>query len=383
MNTTKMLSNTLFSAAMILIFSVSLSCNKKSGPEVADVLMIIYTSKSSTVIRNNKELHVSPGFLLKALDIIKTGNGTMDLQDRNGSIIRLRNFSSLTVESLLKSPYKKTNLQLNEGAMLAKIKKLSSDDEYTVTTPTAIAGVRGTTFSVEIQEEGEPKVRVYDGKVSIKPNIEALENKSSEEIEKNEDLKELKELQENHEVVLESEMEASMEADLHRIVQKINKNTTEQSADSNEKSGEILKDDIQALADTAPVKTKEAPVTQKENNELATLAGADTNLVLQKMDANSANTADDAGAADSEKILASYNQNLGESIKSIETNSNLKSDEDIKNFYNIVEEVVKKDGSKQMGAIVTQIGDQVIFHSSSGVSQIQTDEIDYVDYYTK
>jgi hypothetical protein len=174
-----------------------------------------------------------------------------------------------------------------------------------------------------------------------------------------------------------------MNEDTNRLVQKINTEITKESLAKNEKYDKNIKNEIKQLSEKAPFEKKEAPVNSKENSELVTLAGVDTKLVQEQMDKPADKSIDIFDEASSKKILESYNKNLNESIKTIESDTGLKSDEDIKKFYSLVEEVVKKDGSKQTGAIVTQIGDSVIFHSSKGVNQIQTSEIDYVDYHLK
>lgn len=371
--------SSILSVAIAFLFAGTPACSKKTGPEVADALMVIYTSRASTVTRENKTIPLSPGFLLKNGDTIKTGNGTVDIQSRSGSIIRIRSYSNMTVDSLLKSPTNKTKLTLNEGAMLAKIKKLSSDDEYTVHTPTAIAGVRGTTFSVELQDSGEPTVRVYEGSVSVKPNIMALEEKTPENIKSNPELQELKKLQDNQEVILESETEASMNKDVNNIIKKINTDMSKESFSKEGKDDNAKNSDVLKLSEKTSFEKIKAPVTPKESSELATLAAVDDELVLNMMD----KTVEESDTKNSQIILENYNKNMDESIKAIESSTNLKSDEDIKNFYTIVEEVVRKNGNKKIGAVVTQIGDKVIFHSQDGVSQIQIEEIDHIDYHTK
>ncbi|MDH5654268.1 MAG: FecR domain-containing protein [Spirochaetia bacterium] len=350
----------------ITLTITSAVCSEKSRAEESDVFMIIYSSKTSTVIRDGKKMKAFPGFILKKNDTIQTKNGTVDIQNRSGSIIRIRDSSSLTINTLLKAPANKAEVTLNEGAMLAKIKKISSDDEYTVHTPTAIAGVRGTTFSVELLDEDAPRVRVYEGTVSVKPNLEILNDKSEEEIRKDKNLSDLKEIQDQQEVILESETETSVTKEQNALIQKVNHDPNP--------------DKIKKLKQMEKITSSESPVNSKEKSELATLSGVEQEMLSETIDTHQNKL---VSAETSEQIKTNYNKNLSESMQNMAEETNLQTEEAIKDHYKLYEELVKKTGEKKTGAIVTQVGDDVIFHSADGVAQISTEEIDYVDYFSK
>jgi hypothetical protein len=55
-----------------------------------------------------------------------------------------------------------TELNLQQGSIFASVKKLSPAAQYIVKTPTGIAGVRGTQFSITLNKDGTIKsIRVY------------------------------------------------------------------------------------------------------------------------------------------------------------------------------------------------------------------------------
>lgn len=70
-----------------------------------------------------------------------------------------------------------TLLDVLGGSVLMKITKLGDDDEFNVKTVSAVAGVRGTEFSVEVGKDNNVEVKVLKGKVAAK----ASDNPDAEE----------------------------------------------------------------------------------------------------------------------------------------------------------------------------------------------------------
>ena len=84
---------------------------------------------------------------------------------------------------LTKDGAEKTSLDLGEGRLLCKPKKLMKDDSFTVKTPTAIAAVRGTEFTVETDAAKTTRIKVYDGKVKVVKRVKPLEDKIDQVME--------------------------------------------------------------------------------------------------------------------------------------------------------------------------------------------------------
>lgn len=115
--------------------------------------------------RENPRGNASPGRIIQDSQTIVTGSGsTAVLVYEDGTEITLKPDSKLTVGAQEES---KGFLSLLSGSLLAKVKKLSSSDQFSVVTPTAIAGVRGTTFAVTVGDTGETHVGVEEGRVEV------------------------------------------------------------------------------------------------------------------------------------------------------------------------------------------------------------------------
>lgn len=111
------------------------------------------------------------GQLIAKNDLIKTENGTVTLQLKNGSAIRLRQFTVVTFSNL-------EEVSLPHGQILVSVKKLDNQSDFRINTPTAVAGVRGTMFTVTSVDNGT-EVSVLEGAVEVnqkvtRPNEKAL-----------------------------------------------------------------------------------------------------------------------------------------------------------------------------------------------------------------
>jgi len=110
--------------------------------------------------------HVLAGYM------VRTGaNGGVTLNWVDGSRVRLAPDTTIRVRkaSLNTSTKERTSLfDLDAGRIWVRVvSALSGKTKFEVRTPTATAGVRGTVFSVAVEETGETSVAVYEGEVQV------------------------------------------------------------------------------------------------------------------------------------------------------------------------------------------------------------------------
>lgn len=99
------------------------------------------------------------GMTLKQNDILRTSTNSWTRLNLNGkaetATIEVKENSQLLFRELIVDSAKhtqKTLLDLGLGKILIKAKKLhSKESRFEIKTPTSIVGVRGTTFSVEVE----------------------------------------------------------------------------------------------------------------------------------------------------------------------------------------------------------------------------------------
>ncbi|MEE8540145.1 MAG: FecR domain-containing protein [Desulfobacterales bacterium] len=89
----------------------------------------------------------------------------------DSDIIRLSQNSELTINYLQNNPVKKIKkkgLFLKIGRMWNKAKSLlHSKSEYTVKTPNAISGIKGTSYNIDVSDEETTRIKTYSGSVKV------------------------------------------------------------------------------------------------------------------------------------------------------------------------------------------------------------------------
>lgn len=110
------------------------------------------------------------GEVLGTGDKIETKKCTMEITLTNGNVIDLKPHSRLILTNLTLNY--KTNeyenlMTCDYGQLGAKVGKMQGKSKFQVRTPTAICGVRGTTFYIMVSPTGETRVFVADGTVDM------------------------------------------------------------------------------------------------------------------------------------------------------------------------------------------------------------------------
>lgn len=376
--------------AAILMLSLIGQCGKKgegTDQEGAAVL-VIFASSGATLQRGPEKRELRSGAILKENDTVMTKNGSVDMQSRNGSVLRVRKFSTVRIASLIEG---KSRFALENGSVLARVKRQSAHDEFRISTPTSIASVRGTTFSVEVTEGKNPQVRVYAGKVAMRPRVPALEKYSAEEVKKDPVLLRLSNTLKKKEVILEEHTVGALESKTENKVVEIQKQLqpvaktpkpgegtgkTTKPADG-AKVGEI----VQSLEKEKAVTKQKKELTPQEDAEKETLVSLDNELVKK---------AEKSPRTEKEQISSlvnkAYEKQMDSAMNNIEKKvkkRQLKTDRDIQDYYKILEVVTLNDGGKKSGAVVAQAGNILILHTSKGVFRLKKGDVNYIDYLQK
>ena len=155
----------VFSAFAFLITG----CAKKSVDEHASITFMM-----GEVTKNGSTVRI--GQPLAEQDVIETGvNSFCDVRIGE-SLVRIKQSTRMEIATLRKSSgAENTSIEMITGKMLCKPKKLLKDDSFIVRTPTAIAGVRGTQFTVEADQKGTSRIKVFDGKVKVAMRLKGLD----------------------------------------------------------------------------------------------------------------------------------------------------------------------------------------------------------------
>jgi hypothetical protein len=128
-----------------------------------DVQVLKSGSTESVKATNGMELAVG--------DTITTGsNGSAKLTFFDGSVMEIKANSEILINELSTATSGSTSVSLMEqvGSTVNRIGKLvDSSSKYEVETPAAVAVVRGTTFDLVVEEDGETTVKSEEGSVDF------------------------------------------------------------------------------------------------------------------------------------------------------------------------------------------------------------------------
>lgn len=153
----------------IAVAALLSGCSRVRTDEYAMITFMI-----GDVTKNNAVVQI--GDVLKEKDVIQTGAESFCDIKIGDSLIRVKQKTQVVMSSLIRQgDLDKTTVDLNSGKMLCKPKKLIKSETFLVKTPTAVAGVRGTQFTVEADTNGTSRIKVFEGKVKVAKRVTELD----------------------------------------------------------------------------------------------------------------------------------------------------------------------------------------------------------------
>ncbi len=149
--------------ALAVASAFILNCSEPQKPKT---LTGVATFVKGTVILNEAPMKV--GAKVKESDVIhvKKKSGAI-IQFSTGALITLKSKTKLEVSRLKYGPSGKPVVALSQsrGSTFSKI--VPNKAKYSIKTPTAVAGVRGTSFSVSVKKGKKSEIRLLKGKVEV------------------------------------------------------------------------------------------------------------------------------------------------------------------------------------------------------------------------
>lgn len=173
----------IMKTVLVFAFLFVLQCAK--APEGAIISQVRGTA--SVEIQGKSE-PATVGKKVNAGDVIITEKDSeVDLQIAGGGAFRVLNASRITVGALAQ----KSEINVQKGGLLLGLKKMKADEEFTVRSPTALAGVRGTSFSFSADRN---TIAVLTGSVQVERQGKALQLEPFQEIQTDKEKLESKKL---------------------------------------------------------------------------------------------------------------------------------------------------------------------------------------------
>lgn len=131
----------------------------------ADESSIIKIQGDATIVRAGQMIQATEGARLNQGDVIKTSaNGTVDFSMNALAGTRVLPASEVAVEDAQK---KAMRVKLRSGQAVFNLEKLPQNSSFQVSTPTAIASVRGTQFTGRVQGGDLSTFTVRDDAIQV------------------------------------------------------------------------------------------------------------------------------------------------------------------------------------------------------------------------
>lgn len=117
--------------------------------------------------------------------IVQTGtDGMVELKLPDGSVVRLGASSRYQIQvAAFKKHSRRFSARLFFGRIWSRVRKVlrAGRGNFDLKTPTAVVGVRGTAYDVEIKKDQSATIAVFDGRVGVAPPV-LQENASHDEV---------------------------------------------------------------------------------------------------------------------------------------------------------------------------------------------------------
>ncbi len=181
----------VISVLLILLVSVVFACSGEKSVKLGDqdiVAALTYVDGGVWIERGGNRTAARVGERLVESDFLVTESGALaDIAIRGLGVMKVGSEARVQVSHLAtKGSGTLAEMKLEKGNLVSVIRKESQESDYSVTTPTAVAGVRGTVFLTSIVKdekdqdgahfavmEGSILVRSANGdEVILTPNTE-------------------------------------------------------------------------------------------------------------------------------------------------------------------------------------------------------------------
>jgi hypothetical protein len=139
----------LTSGGIIFIIGIFLlSCSVKPNE---DARVIFIMGNAELIHKDGRNEAIDVKMKLVKGDIIKTKQGFVLVQIGDDILTRVQ--ANTTVELTMLFEESGTRLDLSNGQIISHVRKLQKDKNYKIHTPTAIAAIRGTQYSISYYKE--------------------------------------------------------------------------------------------------------------------------------------------------------------------------------------------------------------------------------------
>ncbi len=163
-----------FIAVLVFLFALQAWAGEPTRVELRGAEAVVsHVEGYVTVVRRGgkKPQRIKRKDTLKGGDRVVTGRRSrIEITMPDKSLIRFDQRSSFTIASMAYNVEEKTkdsHFRMFMGRAWARVKKLGRRDRFQISSRTAVAGVRGTVYRMNVAEDSTTQVKVYWGDVVV------------------------------------------------------------------------------------------------------------------------------------------------------------------------------------------------------------------------
>jgi hypothetical protein len=216
----------------ILIYAVLLLSSGGLLAQNKALALVVQIKGKSEIVRGGKTIPAKVNELIQKGDLLRTHkDASVSVQLSSGAMFKMAADTEVMLADLVRDNTGfRVKLDVRRGSLANKIDQMGGKDNYTVQAPTAVAGVRGTEFLVEINEAvNQATVLVNDGSVAVQDPAGKLPEEVCEEgnkiVSDGQQMKEtLLEQFEKDKMAIFAEMSRFKQQNFEQLVEQIRKN---------------------------------------------------------------------------------------------------------------------------------------------------------------
>lgn len=163
-----------FIIALLVSLTVAACSPKTSGDQVkADAneakATIVWINGDVKIQSAEGERKAELGQSINPEDTILTGKtGSVEIMIANSGLIKISKESEVSVAALVNDDGSDVKVNLNYGKIVTLVRKEQKNSNFRVVTPTALAGVRGTTFLTSVENPSGGKTKCAEQHCDVK-----------------------------------------------------------------------------------------------------------------------------------------------------------------------------------------------------------------------
>jgi outer membrane protein assembly factor BamB len=135
-----------------------------------DHALITFLTGDAWLERDGEEIFADIGDYLEPGNSLTVDSGYVEMQVGSIGTVRVQENSTIRLDDIvLSTTGSSVDLRVVSGSVLNRVERLAGNDSYEVRTETAVMGVRGTQFGVNVDPDTGTRVAVREGRVAVVP----------------------------------------------------------------------------------------------------------------------------------------------------------------------------------------------------------------------